>query len=179
MARKTRVSKGKTMRPNYFVFCEGETEVSYVKFLRSQYRVPIQIIAKKSDSNISIKFVENSKREYERTDNDKTFLMFDLDVPDILPRLQKIPKAILLVSNPCFELWFLLHLTDIHDPLNTEECLNRLLVRVPDYLKGKLTEEHKKVLTDNVDIATQRAQALSQNGNPSTTVYLLIKFLSK
>ena len=47
MGRKTRVSKGKTMKPNFFVFCEGETEVTYVKFLRSIYRVPIQIIPKK------------------------------------------------------------------------------------------------------------------------------------
>ena len=178
MARKTRVSKGKTMRPNYFVFCEGETEVSYVKFLRSQYRVPIQIIAKKSDSNISVKFVENSKREYERTDNDKTFLMFDLDVPDILPRLQKIPKAILLVSNPCFELWLLLHLTDIHDPLSTEECLNRLLARLPDYLKGKLTEEHKKILAENVIAAISRAKKLKKNENPSSSIYLLVDSLS-
>ena len=178
MARKTRVSKGKTMRPNFFVFCEGETEVSYVKFLRSQYRVPIQIIAKKSDSNISIKFVENSKREYERTDNDKTFLMFDLDVSDILPRLQKIPKAILLVSNPCFELWLLLHLTDIHDPLSTEECLNRLLARLPDYLKGKLTEEHKKILAENVIAAISRAKKLKKNENPSSSIYLLVDSLS-
>lgn len=30
MARVQRTSKGKTMKPNYFVFCEGETEVAYV-----------------------------------------------------------------------------------------------------------------------------------------------------
>ena len=131
MVRKTRVSKGKTMRPNYFVFCEGETEVSYVKFLRSQYRVPIQIIAKKSDSNISIKFVENSKR-----------------------------------------------VTDIHDPLSTEECLNRLLARLPDYLKGKLTEEHKKILAENVIAAISRAKKLKKNENPSSSIYLLIESLS-
>lgn len=27
MARKERISRGKQLRPNYFVFCEGETEV--------------------------------------------------------------------------------------------------------------------------------------------------------
>ena len=53
MARKARMSKGKTMKPNFFVFCEGETEVTYIKYLRSLYHVPIQIIPKKSDSNIS------------------------------------------------------------------------------------------------------------------------------
>lgn len=33
MARKQRVSKGKTMRPNFFVFCEGDTEEAYVSIL--------------------------------------------------------------------------------------------------------------------------------------------------
>ena len=39
MARKERVSKGKVMRPNYFVFCEGETEVAYTEMLRQHYRL--------------------------------------------------------------------------------------------------------------------------------------------
>ena len=80
MGRKIRISKGKTMKPNFFVFCEGETEVAYVKFLRSIYRIPIQIIPRKSDSNISNKYIENCKKEYITTKNDRTFLMFDLDV---------------------------------------------------------------------------------------------------
>lgn len=32
----------------YFVFCEGDTEVLYVEMLRSFYRLPIHIIAKKN-----------------------------------------------------------------------------------------------------------------------------------
>ncbi len=28
MARKERISKGRTMIPNFFVFCEGDTEVA-------------------------------------------------------------------------------------------------------------------------------------------------------
>ena len=44
MGRQIRKSKGKTMKPNFFVFCEGESEVAYISHLRSQYRVPIQII---------------------------------------------------------------------------------------------------------------------------------------
>lgn len=48
MARKERISKGRMMTPNYFVFCEGDTEVVYVEMLRSHYRLPIHIIAKKT-----------------------------------------------------------------------------------------------------------------------------------
>ena len=34
MARKPRTAKGRVMKPNFFVFCEGETEVAYVDILR-------------------------------------------------------------------------------------------------------------------------------------------------
>ena len=36
MGRQIRKSKGKTMKPNFFVFCEGESEVAYISHLRSQ-----------------------------------------------------------------------------------------------------------------------------------------------
>ena len=104
MGRQIRKSKGKTMKPNFFVFCEGESEVAYISHLRSQYRAPIQIIPRKSDSNISVRYIENCKREYVATQNDKTFLMFDLDVNGMLEHLQSIPDVVLLVSNPCIEL---------------------------------------------------------------------------
>ena len=104
MGRKTRISKGKQMKPNFFVFCEGETEIAYVKFLRSLYRAPIQVITKKGKSNISEEFIECSKNEFVRTDLDKVFLMYDLDIDGMLEQLQKIPNAELIVSNPCVEL---------------------------------------------------------------------------
>ena len=47
MGRQIRKSKGKTMKPNFFVFCEGESEVAYISHLRSQYRAPIQNYPKK------------------------------------------------------------------------------------------------------------------------------------
>lgn len=96
MRRKVRISKGKTMKPNFFVFCEGETEIAYVKFLRSLYRVPIQIVPRKSDSSISRKYIDSCMKDYVTTENDRTFLMFDLDVDGMLERLQGIRDAVLL-----------------------------------------------------------------------------------
>jgi hypothetical protein len=48
--------------------------------------------------------IERSKNEFVRTDLDKVFLMYDLDIDGMLEQLQKIPNAELLVSNPCVEL---------------------------------------------------------------------------
>ena len=174
-----RNSKGKTMRPNFFVFCEGKTEITYVKFLRSVFRVPIQVVAKKSDSNISVDFIERSKREYVQTKNDQTFLMFDLDVEGMLEYLQKIPQATLLVSNPCVELWFLLHYQNIENETSSEDCLRKLLIHSPQYEKGALTDGEKRVLIENMPEAIEKAKRMEEYKNPSTLVYRLSEAMER
>ena len=177
MARKERTSKGRTMIPNYFVFCEGDTEVVYVEMLRSCYRLPIHIIPKKTLLNITPALVERCKTAYVQTRSDQTFLMYDLDVPSMLERLQKVPDATLLCSNPCFELWFLLHYTEQKTGLSSSECVNRLTAFVKQYRKGALLPADKKYLMDNVSIAMDRARLLLPYVNPSSSVYRLIEML--
>lgn len=179
MRGKTRVSKGKQMKPNFFVFCEGETEVEYVKYLRSLYRVPIQVIPKKSKSNITVEDIERSKRDYVGTEQDRVFLMFDLDVDGMLIHLMGIPNAILLVSNPCIELWFLLHFQDRKSSLSTEECFHMMRRVSNGYRKGSISYVDKQVLASNEDIAVARARELIEYENPSSTVYRLIELLKQ
>ena len=177
MGRKIRLSKEKQMKPNFFVYCEGKTEIAYIKFLRSLYRVPIQVIPKKGKSNISKDDIENSKRDYVTTNQDKTFLMFDLDVAGVLGHLQKIPDAELLVSNPCVELWFLLHYQEQKSKLTSKKCIQKLQSFTKDYKKGVLSEEEKNVLAANRDVAIKRAKLLEEYDNPSTTIYRLLELL--
>lgn len=177
MARKERTSRGKTMLPNYFVFCEGDTEVVYVEMLRSHYRLPIHIIAKKTLLNITPALVERCKATYIQTKNDRTYLMYDLDVPTMLERLQKIPNATLLCSNPCFEIWLLLHYADLKTELTSEECVNRLTSYIKMYKKGALSVTDKQYLIGNMTAAVDRAKKLIAYNSPSTTVYRLIEEL--
>jgi hypothetical protein len=177
MGRQIRKSKGKTMKPNFFVFCEGESEVAYVSHLRSQYRVPIQIISRKSDSNISVRYIENCKREYIVTKNDKTFLMYDLDVDGMLVHLQSIPDAVLLVSNPCIELWYLLHFEDCYAELTQNACIKKLKRHLEHYAKGILALNEKQQLSGKISEATSRAKVLETYNNPSTTIYKMIELL--
>ena len=179
MGRTVRNSMGKTMKPNFFVFCEGKTEINYVKFLRSVFRVPVQVVTKKSDSNISVEFIERSKREYVLTKNDQTFLMFDLDVEGMLEHLQKLPQATLLVSNPCMELWFLLHYQNVENEISSDECLRELLIHSSQYEKGALTDAEKRTLIENMPEAIERAKRLEEYKNPSTSVYRLIEAMEK
>lgn len=177
MGRKIRLSKEKQMKPNFFVFCEGKTEMAYIKFLRSLYRVPIQVIPKKGKSNISKEDIENSKRDYVTTNQDRIFLMFDLDVAGVLEHLQKIPDAELLVSNPCVELWFLLHYQEQKTKQTSKKCLQKMQSVSKDYKKGVLSEGEKNVLAVNKDIAIKRAKLLEKYANPSTTIYKLLELL--
>lgn len=177
MGRKVRISKGKQMKPNFFVFCEGETEIAYVKFLRSLYRAPIQVIPKKGKSNISEDFIVKSKNEYVQTDQDKVFLMYDLDVDGMLEQLQKISNAELLVSNPCVELWFLLHYQEQKAEITSEKCVQKYQKVSKGYKKGVLSEEEKEVFTKNRESAIDRAKKLAAFQNPSTTVFKLLEEL--
>lgn len=177
MARKERISKGRTMLPNFFVFCEGDTEVVYVEMLRSYYRLPVHIIAKKTLLNVTPALVDRCKSAYVQTKTDQTFLMYDLDVPTMLERLQKVPNATLLCSNPCFELWLLLHYADQKTELSSEECVSRLLSFEKQYKKGTLLSANKQYLMGNVALAITRARNLRAFNNPSTTIHLLIEAL--
>ena len=179
MGRKARISKGKQMKPNFFVFCEGETEIAYVKFLRSLYRAPIQVIVKKGKSNISEDYIERSQNEYVRTEQDKVFLMYDLDVDGMLEQLQKIPNAELIVSNPCIELWFLLHYQDQKSEISSYKCIKKLQKVSKEYKKGTLSEEEKDVLAKNKDQALERAKKLVEFQNPSTTIHRLLDLLKE
>jgi len=179
MARKERLPKGRSMKPNFFVFCEGDTEVAYVELLRAHYRLPIHIIAKKTLLNVTPALVERCKSIYVPTKSDRTYLMYDLDRPEMLDRLQKIPGATLLCSNPCFELWLLLHYTEVNTELTSEECVKRLSAIVKDYTKGRISIECMQQLMKNVPLAIDRAKKLSYFQNPSTTIYHLIEELEK
>lgn len=173
MARKVKQPKGKKMKPTFFVFCEGKTEAAYVDLLRRSFRVPMEIIARVSDSNISQPYIDRCKREKFTTADDKTFLMFDLDVPGMLERLRKIKDAVLLLSNPCVEYWFLLHYKDTNKELSTAECLAILKNIDADYVKGSFSTAMKKVLLTAIEDATKRARYKEAYTNPSSTIHLL------
>lgn len=161
------------MNPTFFVFCEGKTEAAYVDLLRRSFRVPVEIIARVSDSNISQPYIDRCKRERFTTQDDKTFLMFDLDVPGIMEHLRKINDAVLLLSNPCIEYWFVLHYKDTNKEMSSAECLALLKGIDADYRKGTFSTVMKKVLLDAIEDAAKRAKSKEAYTNPSSTIHLL------
>lgn len=179
MARKAKQPKGKKMNPTFFVFCEGKTEAAYVDLLRRSFRVPVEIVARVSDSNISRPYIDRCMRDRFTTPGDKTFLMFDLDVPGMLEHLKKITNVTLLLSNPCIEVWFLLHYGDVNREISTAECLSLLKNKDSEYSKGSFPAMMRRILIENIEGATARANQKIVYRNPSSTVHLLTDEIMK
>ncbi len=179
MGSKRRKPRGKKINPTLFVFCEGETEESYINLLRSEYKIPSIIIHPKiGGGDISDKFIRNYKKGRPSHPKDETFLFYDLDVPEILQRLRKIENSKLLISNPSVELWFLLHYKNQTANVNSDYCCKELKNRNKVYKKGTIDDKLKEKLLLKKNDALNRAKKLDENKNPSSSVYKLIEVLN-
>lgn len=180
MARKRKQPRGKKINPTLFVFCEGETEESYINFLKSIFRIPsIHIHAKVGGNNITSAYIQGYKLDKPTHEKGLNFLMYDLDVPSMLSRLSKINDCILLVSNPCLELWFLLHYKNHTANTNSVTCCREMTNRNRTYKKGLIDDRLKAKLISKIDVAIDRAKGLTMHNNPSSTVYKLIEKLEE
>ncbi len=179
MAKGREKSVSRKMKQVFLVFCEGETEENYIDFLRRKYKSPIKIVPKTGGTQISQRLIDKYQKELQLSKNDRitTFLMYDLDVASVVKKLKSC-KAIGLFSNPCIELWFLLHSKDQKNALTTKQCLQILKnshVDWNNYEKSQITEMQKKILWENKSVAIERAKTLAEETNPSSSVYQLLE----
>ena len=92
----------------------------------------------------------------------------------------------LAISNPCFELWGILHYQECDAPLDRHECQNKLGEWCPGYSKKKRKVfDDPKVIEHNYRDAVRRAKSSlarreeegDPDGNPSTTVHRLTEYI--
>lgn len=179
MAKGRSKNVSRKMKSVFLVFCEGETEENYLDFIRRQYKSPIKIVPKTEGNRISQQLICKRQGELKISKNEQisTFLMYDLDVAPVVEKLKSC-KATWICSNPCIELWFLLHLKAQTAELTTDNCMHVLQKTHADwknYEKPFITEMQKKLLWENKAIATERAKALKEAANPSSSIYKLLE----
>jgi hypothetical protein len=107
--------------------------------------------------------------------------MYDMDKPEITEKLLQL-KAHLLLSNPCIELWFLLHCKDQKTPISTEDAIKALKhIGAPwnRYKKPEISTTQKEYLKLHVQEAMERGISLPLHGNPSSDLYHLINSVMK
>jgi hypothetical protein len=122
--------------------------------------------------------VRHAKRIGENCD--EKWCVVDADEFDIAKaaRLADELGVRLAVSNPCFELWLLLHFADHRGAsVSYRSLLPKLIKQVPGYDKCRLDFDH---YDRGVADAVERAEKLDPSGrehglNPSTGVWKLVR----
>lgn len=167
----------------FLVICEGETEREYVEKLKSHYRLPIMVKTKVVGTRINPRLVKQFIIDLDLSSDRlcRVFMVYDADVECIVDRLKEIDGTLIL-SNPCIELWFMLHGRDYHRHSHSEGIVMELKSSHgvwSNYTKGNLNDTQVKFLIGHRQEAIDRAKNLSWQENPSTNFYLLIEALEK
>ena len=180
MSRGRSKPRGKKINPKLWVFCEGESEATYVSYLRSKYRLPsIKIISKVTGASISEREIRNHKTGEASHEKDKTFLMYDGDLLEVISRLKQIANVDLLITTPCLELWYLLHYTNHRTALTSAACEQKLKQKCISYKKGVISSELKMALDKNIDQACLRVKTTELFKNPSSNIYEFTEMLEQ
>lgn len=181
------------------VVCEGRiTEPQYIKqFARyhKNLRVNVEIAGTTGVPSSLVEAAKRFKKAAEkaakgaRDENiayDSVWCVFDIDDHPGVP--EAIDKAAsngirLAISNPCFELWLLLHLRESPGMNHRDEIRIILKKHVPDYSKHVIFGFFADGYRQAVDRARQLDSLAAQVGeplrNPTTGVYRLTESILK
>jgi hypothetical protein len=189
--------RGSTRPPKrrILIVCEGrETEPGYFRALRQELRNPrveIQIETKGASVGavrkaIRMKETAEADATRQRDENlrwDQVWNVFDVDEHPRIDEARKLAEAhgiALAISNPCFELWLLLHFQDQRSHIERHRAYAALRAHLSGYEKSFNPSNFLKV-HDKYQDALKRARELDREAkrhgapgrNPTTGVYRL------
>lgn len=206
MAKRKSPPSLKRRGPSYepklvlYVFCEGEkTEPKYLKAFSAAWGnklvktipfeaagVPLTLIRAACDKKRELETRARKKGSDSFDENFQVWGVFDVDAHPNMEEAKQLAKAHQLhvaISNPCFDLWGLLHFRQ-HDGYIHRHDVQRALQQVmPKYDgSGSKTFDYD-LMHPNYSFALSNAKALllrrdqegTPGGNPSTDVFQLLE----
>jgi len=180
-----------------YLFCEGEkTEPIYFRMLSRKFRdllrdkYSIQI---KDTCHTDPLGIINDALQLKIESGDIIWCVFDMNGntdTSIKEAVQKAGKKInIALSNPCFELWFILHYDYSTAPLHTKEAISKIKEYIPKYKKNCDVINTLTSVTNSLPTAIKNAKLLesyhitagnelfSTSSNPSTQVFKILELL--
>ena len=180
-------------RERLLVVCGGvETEPAYVKGLRSHARnnaVHVDVLEKgRSPSQVvdyGVRVATAARDAYDELWCGVDVDQFgdDLFLAEVKARRCSELRVCSIVSNPCFELWLLLHFSDHRKHCPDYKQIRPLLLKhVPGYAKNTL-DFARDGYADTYRTAMDRAKEPEPTGtrfanNPSTNMWRLVEAMS-
>ncbi|MBX7173917.1 MAG: RloB family protein [Pyrinomonadaceae bacterium] len=202
------MGKGKFSRPRkireigakVIIVCEGETEEIYFEAIRKSKRLQtlkIRVVNPDfTDPENIVKYAveirDREKKEKNWLTEDQIWAVYDGDEHKAV-NINNWKNAINLaneqdinlgISNPSFELWYLLHYQEQNAAIDRHETFRKLKTHLPYYHKTK--DLYQKDFEPFTYLASEKASKLSERiekdflekySNPSTEIYLLVKRL--
>ena len=178
MGKNRGQSRQKSVNPTFWIFCEGETEKSYVDKIKPK-DVLVEIITKVAKQRINQQLINGFKRGKAVHKKDKNILIYDGDIKTVIDRINKIPNTKKIISTPEIELWFLLHFQEQTANISNKDCERELKKHNPNYEKGRISASFSETLFENKNEAIKRAKKLKILNNPSSNMYEFIELLEK
>lgn len=172
---QSRRGRPRELRPGHVLIVTGGrcTEPAYFNGLALARGARVKV-RQKTDSPENL--VRYAKCIFTKDEYDSVWCVVDVDDFDIeAARVEAERLGVeLAVSNPCFEIWLILHFTDHRAHVdNGKACCKLLTKHVPGYDKTKVDYA---TFDDGVEAAIKRAKELGP-GNPSTDVWRLVEVL--
>jgi hypothetical protein len=183
----------KIPKVKFWLFCEGKnTEPDYFQAVAKKYdQALIELVFQnvgtdaKTISNNAIQKYSEIKSCKSLSENDKVWVVFDRDANEnVINCVNNCKKKRVGVafSNPCFELWLILHFEDFDKPLDRHKVQSHLEKLIAGYDRKKGKTANWDQIMEFVEVAENRAEKqmanrISEGGNimtpPNTTVYKL------
>lgn len=203
MSQRSRVSRQIKQRDFIHIYSNGDTEVNYfnlkkeelgiknviIKSFRKNAGNPkelMKIIAREENSRgICLRDIREDDRIYCVIDVDETS---DKNLEEAL-QLKEAKYIKLILSNPNFELWVLLHFRQYTSQLSIGDTLVKLLDHIPYYEKPKIKPIFPLLRDKEINAITNakklkekyldsRTNLYSRSANPYTSIFEIIEVLN-
>lgn len=175
------VTEGTSTEPGYF---------KVFKQLHGSESAALKVIPLGADPRAVVeRAIDETPLDPEPSGNDSVWAVFDRDDHERfneavdLARGNNIKTA---VSNPCFELWGILHYELLDAPTHRHDCQRRLRELCGGYRQssgkrfedaGVVNGQHGEAVRRARELLRRRNQEGEPSGNPSTTVHELTEWI--
>ncbi|MCD6163204.1 MAG: RloB domain-containing protein [candidate division Zixibacteria bacterium] len=193
----------KHVRERILIACEGyKTEHQYFKIIKQQFRnssLIIKVVSKRNKA-AAIQVVDNAIKEQENVEKnrikdpyDSIWCVIDVEAPHPQETLDQAynkaqkHKIKIILSNPCFEYWYLLHFEKTSRLMQSCDETIRLLKNYhSSYYESdlsiieKVLERKDTAIQNSIEVINEKQWGNDlRKCNPSTHVYKLVEHLFK
>jgi len=192
---RSRRSNVREQRTTLVIVCEGQkTERIYFgEYKQRNSGLIIQIpnsTVTDPENLVKIALYQIKKYDLDLSNGDSVWCVFDADHhsdDEIQKAMRKAEgKVNICLSNPSFELWYLLHFLYYDSRISNYDLIHKLREHIPNYSKNEnyfsqLLEKRQDAINHakrlNQLHERNHVELLSTNSNPSTQVFKLVEYI--